>query len=107
VKDMKPGTVVVDLAAETGGNCAGTKAGEEVVLNGVKILGLLNLPASVPADASRMYARNMQTFLTQIVKDGELNLDFEDEIIGGTCITHDGKIVHEAVSKALNEGSGS
>jgi NAD(P) transhydrogenase subunit alpha len=107
VKDMKPGTVVVDLAAETGGNCAGTKAGEEVVLNGVKILGLLNLPASMPMDASRMYARNMQTFLTQIVKDGELNLDFEDEIIGGTCITHDGKIVHEAVSKALNEGSGS
>lgn len=107
VKDMKPGTVVVDLAAETGGNCAGTKAGEEVVLNGVKILGLLNLPASMPTDASRMYARNMQTFLTQIVKDGELNLDFEDEIIGGTCITHDGKIVHEAVSKALNEGSGS
>jgi NAD(P) transhydrogenase subunit alpha len=107
VKDMRPGTVVVDLAAEAGGNCAGTKAGEEVVSHGVKILGAVNVPASIPQDASRMYARNMQTFLTQIIKDGNLNLDFEDEIIGGTCITHDGKVVHEAVSKALNEGSGS
>ncbi len=107
VKDMKPGAVVVDLAAETGGNCAGTKAGEEVMVHGVKILGVLNLPASMPQDASRMYARNMQTFLAQIIKDGELNLDFEDEVIGGTCITHDGKVVHEAVRKALNEGSGS
>lgn len=107
VKDMKPGTVVVDLAAEAGGNCAGSKAGEEVMSHGVKILGAVNLPASIPQDASRMYARNMQTFLTQIIKDGNVNLDFEDEIIGGTCITHDGKIVHEAVSKALNEGSGS
>lgn len=104
---MKLGSVVVDLAAEAGGNCAGTKAGEEVVIHGVKILGLLNVPASVPLDASRMYARNMLTFLTHITKDGELNLDFEDEITGGTCITHGGKIVHEAVSKALNEGSGS
>jgi NAD(P) transhydrogenase subunit alpha len=104
---MKLGSVVVDLAAEAGGNCAGTKAGEEVVIHGVKILGLINIPASVPLDASRMYARNMLTFLTHITKEGELNLDFEDEITGGTCITHGGKIVHEAVSKALNEGSGS
>jgi len=107
VKDMKPGTVVVDLAAEAGGNCAGSKVGEEVMSHGVKILGAVNLPASIPQDASRMYARNMQTFLTQIIKDGNVNLDFEDEIIGGTCITHDGKVVHEAVSRALNEGSGS
>ena len=76
-------------------------------MHGIKILGLLNLPASVPLDASRMYARNMLTFLTHITKDGGLNLDFEDEITGGTCITHDGKIVHEAVSKAMNGGSGS
>ena len=104
---MKPGSVVVDLAAEAGGNCAGAKAGEVVEVHGIKILGLLNLPASVPLDASRMYARNMLTFLNHITKDGELNLDFADEITGGTCITHEGKIVHEAVSKALNEGSGS
>ncbi|UCG85880.1 MAG: Re/Si-specific NAD(P)(+) transhydrogenase subunit alpha [Gemmatimonadota bacterium] len=107
LQQMKPGAVVVDLAAEAGGNCAGAKAGEEVEVHGVKILGLLNLPASVPLDASRMYARNMMTFLNHITKDGELNLDLEDEITGGTCITHEGKIVHEAVSKALNEGSGS
>jgi NAD(P) transhydrogenase subunit alpha len=107
LQQMKPGAVVVDLAAEAGGNCYGAKAAEQVVVHGIKILGLLNLPASVPLDASRMYARNMLTFLTHITKDGELNLDFEDEITGGTCITHDGKIVHEAVSKALNEGSGS
>ena len=107
LKQMKPGAVVVDLAAEAGGNCAGAKAGEQVMVHGIKILGLLNLPATVPLDASRMYARNMLTFLTHITKEGELNLDFEDEITAGTCITHEGKIVHEAVSKALSEGSGS
>lgn len=101
---MKPGAVVVDLAAEMGGNCAGTKAGEEVMFHGVKILGPLNLPASMPADASRMFSRNVQSFLQQIMKNGELKLDFEDEIVGGSCITHDGKVVHEMVKKAI-EGS--
>lgn len=107
LRQMKPGAVVVDLAAEAGGNCAGCKAGEEVEVHGIKILGLLNVPASVPLDASRMYARNMLTFLNHITKDGQLNLDFSDEITGGTCITHEGKVVHEAVRKASDEGSGS
>ncbi len=107
LRQMKPGAVVVDLAAEAGGNCAGCRAGEVVEVHGIKILGLLNVPASVPLDASRMYARNMLTFLNHITKDGQLNLDFSDEITGGTCITHEGKIVHEAVRKALDEGSGS
>ncbi len=102
---MKPGAVVVDLAAETGGNCYGTEAGKEVVKDGVKILGLLNLPATMPTDASRMYARNMQTFLQQITKDGELDLDWEDEVVKGTCITHEGNVVHEVVKKAMNERS--
>jgi NAD(P) transhydrogenase subunit alpha len=105
LRQMKPGAVVVDLAAEAGGNCAGCKAGEEVEVHGIKILGLLNVPASVPLDASRMYARNMLTFLNHITKDGQLNLDFSDEITGGTCITHEGKVVHEAVRKASDEGS--
>ncbi len=105
LKQMKPGAVVVDLAAETGGNCYGTEAGKEVVKDGVKILGLLNLPATMPTDASRMYARNMQTFLQQITKDGELDLDWEDEVVKGTCITHEGNVVHEVVKKAMNERS--
>jgi len=103
---MKPGAVVVDLAAEMGGNCAGTKAGEEVMFHGVKILGPLNLPSSTPEDASRMFSRNIQSFLQGIMKDGELNLDFDDEVVGGTCVTHDGKVVHEMVKKAM-EGSNS
>jgi NAD(P) transhydrogenase subunit alpha len=105
LKQMKPGAVVVDLAAETGGNCDGTEAGKEVVKHGIKILGLLNLPSTMPADASRMFARNMQTFLQQITKDGELDLDWEDEVVSGTCITHEGKVVHEAVKNAMNERS--
>jgi NAD(P) transhydrogenase subunit alpha len=101
---MKPGAVVVDLAAEMGGNCAGTKAGEEVMSHGVKILGPLNLPSSMPEDASRMFSRNIQSFLQGIMKDGELNLNFEDEVVSGTCITHEGKVVHETVKQAI-EGS--
>ncbi len=103
---MKPGAVVVDLAAEMGGNCAGTKAGEEVVSHGVTILGPVNLPSSTPEDASRMFSRNIQSFLQGILKDGELNLDFEDEVVSGTCITHEGKVVHETVKNAI-EGSAS
>ena len=101
---MKPGAVVVDLAAEMGGNCAGAKAGEDVIFHGVKILGPLNLASSTPEDASRMFSRNCQAFLQGIMKDGELNLDFEDEVVSGTCITHEGKVVHEMVKKAM-EGS--
>ena len=101
---MKPVAVVVDLAAEMGGNCAGTKAGEEVIAHGVKILGPLNLASSTPEDASRMFSRNIQSFLQGIIKEGELNLDFEDEIVSGTCITHEGKVVHETVKNAI-EGS--
>lgn len=105
VQQMKPGAVVVDLAAETGGNCAGTEAGKEVEVHGVKIIGVVNLPASVPHDASRMFARNMQTFLAGITKDGDVHLDWEDEVVSGTCITHEGKVVHEVVKNAMNERS--
>jgi proton-translocating NAD(P)+ transhydrogenase subunit alpha len=108
VKDMRPGSVIVDLAAETGGNCALTERGEVVERHGVKIVGTLNLPAGMPGDASQMYAKNMQSFLSLLIdKEGKLTLDFEDEIIKGTCITHEGRVVHEATRQAIEGGKGS
>jgi NAD(P) transhydrogenase subunit alpha len=102
VDDMRPGSVIVDLAAETGGNCTLTKPGETVDHKGVRIMGPLNLPAGMPVHASQMYAKNMMSFLGLLIdKEGQLTLDFEDEIIKGTCITHEGRVVHEATQKAL------
>jgi len=102
VKDMRPGSVIVDLAAEMGGNCELTKRGENVETHGVTIMGPLNLPAGMPVHASQMYAKNLNSFLGLIVgKDGKLALDFEDEIVKGTCITHEGRVVHEATQKAM------
>ena len=92
VAGMKPGSVIVDLAAEAGGNCAVTRAGERVVHHGVVVLGPVNLPASMPQHASQMYAKNIQNFLQLVVKDGTLAVDFADEIVDGTCVTHDGKV---------------
>ena len=102
VRDMQPGAVIVDLAAETGGNCELTKPGAEIVEHGVTIIGPLNLPSTMPTHASQMYARNISTLLQLMIKDGEIQLDFEDEIIGGCCITHQGQVVHER-TKALME----
>ncbi len=97
VDDMRPGSVIVDLAAETGGNCTLTRPGETIEHRGVTIMGPLNLPAGMPVHASQMYAKNMQAFLALLIdKEGKLQLDFEDEIVKGTCITHEGRIVHEA-----------
>ncbi len=100
VRNMKPGSVIVDLAAETGGNCELTEAGETVVREGVSIIGPVNLPASMPDHASSLYARNVQSLLELMNDDGELKLDFEDEIIKGACITHEGQIVHEGAKAA-------
>jgi NAD(P) transhydrogenase subunit alpha len=88
VARMRPGSVIVDLAAEAGGNCELTEAGLEVVRHGVAVLGPVNLPATVPAHASQMYARNITSFVQHLVRDGALRLDFEDEIIRDTCVTH-------------------
>jgi NAD(P) transhydrogenase subunit alpha len=107
VKAMKPGSVIVDLAAEAGGNCAVTKAGEEVTVHGVTVLGPLNLPSSMPTHASQMYSKNITTFLDLLLEDGNLKLDFEDEIASATCITHDGAIRHEATRSVIEGGSGS
>jgi len=101
VKSMRPGSVIVDMAAEAGGNCELTEPGKEVVRHGVRIIGLTNLPASMPAHASQMYAKNIQTLVKHLVREGKLLLDFEDEITRGATITHGGKVVHEATAKAL------
>jgi NAD(P) transhydrogenase subunit alpha len=89
---MRPGSVIVDLAAEGGGNCEGTEPGREVVVHGVTIVAPLNLPATMPVHASQMYARNISAFLDNIVKKGELALDFGDEIIRDSCVTHGGEM---------------
>ena len=101
VKSMKPGSVIVDMAAEAGGNVEGTEPGKEVVKHGVTIIGLTNLPATMPAHASQMYAKNIQTLVKHLVKDGKVEIDLADEITHGATITHGGKVVHEATAKAL------
>jgi NAD(P) transhydrogenase subunit alpha len=100
VKNMSPGSVIVDIAAETGGNCELTEAGETVVKEGVTIVGPVNLPSTMPDHASSLYARNVQSLLGLMVKEGELTLDFDDEVIAGACITRDGKIVHDGAREA-------
>ncbi len=92
VRGMKPGSVIVDLAVETGGNCELAQPGRDVLENGVAILGPLNLASTLPFHASQMYARNISTFLLHLVKDGALALDFNDEIIRDTCVTHGGEV---------------
>jgi len=92
VRGMKPGAVIVDLAAETGGNCEVTEPGSEVRRNGVVILGPLNLPSTLPLHASQMYARNISSFLLHVARDGNLVVDFDDEIIRDTCVTHAGEV---------------
>jgi NAD(P) transhydrogenase subunit alpha len=87
VKAMRPGSVIVDLAAETGGNCELTEPGEVIVRHGVTVVGRLNLPSEMPSDASRLYARNVQALLVHLAPEGELVLDFDDEITAGACVT--------------------
>ena len=106
VKNMKPGSVVVDLAAETGGNCELTEPGQTVVKEDVTIVGPLGLASTMPDHASSLYARNVTSLLELMVKEGELKLDFEDEVIAGACITRDGEIVHEGAKKAADGADG-
>ena len=106
VRGMKPGSVVVDLAAETGGNCELTQPGETVVSNGVAVIGPLNLPSMGAIHSSEMYARNLFNFLCLMLKDGALNLDWSDELIEKTCLTHAGAIKHEATRNAVEGGQG-
>jgi NAD(P) transhydrogenase subunit alpha len=101
VRGMRPGSVIVDLAAEGGGNCALTRAGEEVVAHGVTILGPLNLPSAHAVHASQLYSRNVQNFLLHLAPEGKLVLDLDDEITRGALLTHDGQVVHEGVRARL------
>jgi NAD(P) transhydrogenase subunit alpha len=100
VAAMRPGSVIVDLAAEAGGNCELTVPGEVAVREGVTIVGTLNLPSTMPLHASQMYARNITNLLGLIIADGELKLDFEDEIVADACITHEGRIVSRLLQGA-------
>jgi H+-translocating NAD(P) transhydrogenase subunit alpha len=100
VRNMSPGSVIVDLAAESGGNCELTEPGETVVRDGVTIVGPLGLASRMADHASSLYARNVQSLLDLMVKDGELALDFDDEVLAGACITRDGQIVHEGARAA-------
>ena len=102
VEGMRPGSIVVDLAAETGGNCELTEPGETVVAHDVTIIGPLNLPSQMPEHASMLYARNVQALLELLEgEDGTLNLDFEDEVIAGACVVRDGEIVHPGAKQAV------
>jgi NAD(P) transhydrogenase subunit alpha len=97
VKGMASGSVIVDLAAERGGNCELTRTGETVTVEGVTIIGAINLATSVPYHASQMYARNVSTFLLYMIKEGKLQLNLQDEIIRETMITHGGEVVNARV----------
>jgi NAD(P) transhydrogenase subunit alpha len=98
---MAPGSIIVDIAAERGGNCELTEPGKEVESGGVRILGPLNLPSTIPYHASQMYAKNIATFLKYLIKDGQLTLGREDEIVRETLVTHAGEVVHDRVRELM------
>ncbi len=101
VAEMKSGAVVVDLAASTGGNCEVTENGKTIRQNGVTIIGDSNLPASIPKDASVMFGKNVINFLKLIMIKGELSLNFEDDIVAGTCIAHKGEIISQRLKQVM------
>lgn len=103
VNGMRPGSIIVDLAASTGGNCALTRPGEDVNHNGVIIMGPLNVPATVPGHASQLYSRNLTAFLALINDKGNLKMDMGDEILKGSCVTYQGGNVHPKVAAALGQ----
>ncbi len=104
VETMKPGSVIIDLAASSGGNCEVTKDNETVVHKGVTVIGQSNYPAQMPLDASRMFGKNVLNFMKLIVgEEGALNLNFEDDIVKGTCITHAKEIYNERVKAVMNK----
>ncbi|MGK7958685.1 MAG: Re/Si-specific NAD(P)(+) transhydrogenase subunit alpha [Crocosphaera sp.] len=101
VGEMNSGSVIVDLAAGQGGNCACTEAGKDVYYNGVTIIGPLNLPSTLPVDSSKVYAKNLLTLVKYVVKDGAIDFNFEDDILDGTCVAYEGEIRNERVKNAL------
>ena len=103
VEAMKKGSVIVDLAAENGGNCQDTVSGEIRSKNGVTIDGTLNFPSTMQVHSSQLYAKNISTFITHMIKEGAIEIDMEDEIISGSIFTHQGKITHEPTQQAVNK----
>ena len=102
VANMKPGSVIIDLAASTGGNCEVTENGKTIVVNGVTIIGDRNLQATMPYDASKMFGKNILNYIKLIIdKDGNINLNFADDLVTGTCIAHEGEIKNERVKAAV------
>ncbi len=103
MENMKNSSIIIDLAAATGGNTELTKNAENFVYNGVTIVGNSNLPGTMPSDASKLYGKNILNFLQLIIdKEGKLNLNFEDDLVKGTCIAHDGKITNEKVAALIS-----
>jgi NAD(P) transhydrogenase subunit alpha len=100
---MKYGAIIVDMAAESGGNCALTQPGEHVIANDVNIHGPLNLPSRMPTHASELYAKNLYNFLSPWIKDGEMNIDWSDDVVAGTLLCKDGVTVHSVVKQVLGE----
>jgi H+-translocating NAD(P) transhydrogenase subunit alpha len=106
VRSMQPGSVIVDLAGESGGNCELSRAGETVVENGVKVIAPLNLPSEMATHASQLYAKNVENLLRLIVSDeGALAVDFDDEVVTGACLTHEGEIKNERAREAAGVGA--
>ena len=106
IKRMKYGALIVDMAAESGGNCALTQAGEHVVANDVNIHGPLNLPSRMPTHASELFAKNLYNFLSPWIQDGQLRFDWDDEVVAGTLLCRDGASVHPGVKKVMGDGHG-
>ena len=105
VRGMRAGSVIVDLAAETGGNVELTSPGKVVEVGGVTIDGTLNVPSTVPLHASQLYSRNLFNLLQHLLKEGEIQIDFEDEITRGCCVTYQGKVVHERARELMKAAS--
>ncbi|MFM6108694.1 MAG: Re/Si-specific NAD(P)(+) transhydrogenase subunit alpha [Sphaerospermopsis kisseleviana] len=101
VKAMKPGSVIVDLAAEQGGNCACTEPGKDIVWNGVTIIGPINLPSSMPVHASQLYSKNITALMQLLIKDKTLQVNFADDIVDAACVTYGGEIRNQRVKDAL------
>jgi proton-translocating NAD(P)+ transhydrogenase subunit alpha len=102
VNGMKRGSIVIDLAGATGGNCALSQADATVERDGVTIVAPTNLPATIPVHASQLYSRNITSFLSLLIKDGELRIDMKDDVVGPSCVTHEGQVVNQRVAASLS-----
>src|ERR1041385_1134293 len=103
---MKRGSIVIDRAGATGGNCALSQADVTIEREGVTIMAPTNLPATIPVHASQLYSRNLTSFLSLLVKDGQLQIDMNDDVVGPSCVTHNGEVMNKRVAAALEAQPG-